>query len=318
MRVVFMGTPSFSATILSYLSEQHEVVGVFTRPDTVRSRGKKLLPSPVKEVSLNLGIPVYECTSFAKDSEAFNALKALNPEVVVVAAFSVLLPKSVLDLPKYGCVNVHASLLPRWRGAAPVERAILAGDRQAGVCIMKMEEGLDTGDYCIERSCDIGSFTAEELTSELAELGSQALLTCLEHLELGASLWIKQDENKVTYASKIEKGELDIDPSYKGKFAQACVQASSESHPCRCFLAGKEVALIKTRLCDEADEAITATIAPGEVVFAAKCLYIGLSQGVLEVLLLKPSGKKVMDGKSFAAGIQGIKNGGFTWEGING
>ncbi|MGN0301913.1 MAG: methionyl-tRNA formyltransferase [Anaerotardibacter sp.] len=193
MRVVFMGTPSFSATILSYLSEQHEVVGVFTRPDTVRSRGKKLVPSPVKEVACELGIPVFECTSFSKDPGSFQALESLNPDVVVVAAFSVLLPKSVLDLPKYGCINVHASLLPRWRGAAPVERAILAGDANAGVCIMKMEEGLDTGDYCIERSMEIGNFTAEELTQELAELGSRALLTCLEHLELGSSLWVPQD-----------------------------------------------------------------------------------------------------------------------------
>ena len=146
MRVVFMGTPDFAASILIELKEQHDVVAVYTRADAVRGRGKKLVPSPVKEVALGANIPVFEPRTLRDEAEV-ERLRALDPDVICVAAYGMILPQAVLDIPKHGCLNVHASLLPKYRGAAPIERAILNGDDEAGVCIMRMEAGLDTGDY---------------------------------------------------------------------------------------------------------------------------------------------------------------------------
>ena len=316
MRVVFMGTPVFAATILEYLVDQHEVVGVFTRPDAVRSRGKTLIPSPVKEIALKNNLTVFEYSSL-KSAEAQEALKELNPEIICVAAYGALLPESVLSLPIHGCVNVHASLLPRWRGAAPIERAILAGDKEAGVCIMRMDEGLDTGDYCISRSMEIGTLNSEELTDELAQLGASALLVALDHIEKGVVSWIQQDESQVTYANKITKGELALDPSLSCLEALRRVQASSASHPSKCVIAGKTVTLISARMYDEASQGLSLNLEQGRVAFVAKRLFIGFEEGILEVLTLKPDGKKVMDAQSFAQGIQGIKKEGADWCGIN-
>ena len=316
MRVVFMGTPVFAATILEYLVDQHEVVGVFTRPDAVRGRGKTLIPSPVKESALKNNLTVFEYSSL-KSEEAQEALKKLNPEIICVAAYGALLPESVLSLPVHGCVNVHASLLPRWRGAAPIERAILAGDKEAGVCIMRMDAGLDTGDYCISRSIEIGSLNSEELTDELAQLGASALLVALDHIDKGIVSWIKQDEAQVTYANKITKGELALDPSLTCLEALRRVQASSASHPSKCVIAGKTVTFINARMYDEASQGLSLNLEQGRVAFVAKRLFIGFTEGILEVLTLKPDGKKVMDAQSFAQGIQGIKKEGADWCGIN-
>lgn len=316
MRVVFMGTPVFAATILEYLVDKHEVVGVFTRPDAVRGRGKTLIPSSVKEIALKNNLAVFEYSSL-KSEEAQEALKELNPEIICVAAYGALLPESVLSLPDHGCVNVHASLLPRWRGAAPIERAILAGDEEAGVCIMRMDEGLDTGDYCISRSMEIGTLNSEELTDELAQLGASALLVALDHIEKGVVSWIQQDESQVTYANKITKGELALDPSLTCLEALRRVQASSASHPSKCAIAGKTVTLISARIYDEASQGLSLNLEQGRVAFVAKRLFIGFEEGILEVLSLKPDGKKVMDAQSFAQGIQGIKKEGADWRGIN-
>ena len=144
MRVVFMGTPAFAATILDDLAEQHDVAAVYTRPDAVRGRGKRLEPSPVKAAAERRGLRVLTPRTL-RDEAAQRELASFAPDVICVAAYGAILPKEVLDIPRFGCLNVHASLLPRWRGAAPIERAILAGDEEAGVCIMRMEVGLDTG-----------------------------------------------------------------------------------------------------------------------------------------------------------------------------
>ncbi len=315
MRIVFMGTPYFASVVLEYLASQHEVVGVFTRPDAVRSRGRTSLPSPVKEVAHHFDLPVYEYTSF-KDNDALEVLRALDPEVICVAAYSALLPQEVLSLPKMGCLNVHASLLPRWRGAAPIERAILAGDRQSGVCIMRMEAGLDTGDYCVARSMDIGSLSADELTAELADLGAAALLSALQHGELGVLDWTPQDGEGVTYAHKLEKGELNVDPSLSAREGRLRIQASGESHPSRAVLADRSVTLLKARETSDSDEILTEDMQPGDLRFSAKRLFIAFSNGVLEILSLKPDGKKPMEARAFAAGIQGIKTQTLTWRGL--
>lgn len=312
MRVVFMGTPKIAATVLDYLCAQHEVVGVFTRPDAVRGRGKKLVPTPVKEIALSKDIPVVEATSF-KDDEVFDALCAFKPDVICVVAFGVLLPKRVLDLPRYGCLNVHASLLPRWRGAAPIQRAILAGDKTTGVSIMRMDEGLDTGSYCVNRSIEIGTMNAEELTDELSYLGASSLLVALEHIELGSVLWIDQDESQVTYAEKLAKGELDIVPEDACEIALRKIAASDASHSSRCVIDGKTCQILRAHLCE--DLSCLDGAKPGAVLYCSKELYLVLSDGAICLDKVKAEGKKEMDGRAFASGIQGIKSGLITWSG---
>ncbi len=314
MRVVFMGTPEFAAVILGFVAEQHEVTGVFTRPDAVNSRGNKKLPSAVKKTALELLLPIFEYDSF-KEDQAFDDLLACKPEVIVVAAYGCILPKKVLELPKYGCLNIHASDLPRWRGAAPIERAILAGDECVGVCVMRMEEGLDTGDFCINRTMDIADLGADDLTMRLADLGASAILCALSHEEAGLSTWVEQDESKVTYANKIQKGELDISPDDSLVVIRRKVQASGSSHSSRCIIANKSVTVIKGRPASEDDKNLLEGLNTGDVRFIAKRLFIQASDGSYEILKLKPDGKNTMDAKAFAAGIQNIKKGGYTWEG---
>ena len=178
MRVVYMGTPDFSATILEELAAHHEVTAVYTRPDAVRGRGKKLVPSPVKELAERLGLPVLTPRTL-RDEAVQAELASFEPEAICVAAYGALLPREVLELPPHGCLNVHGSLLPRWRGAAPIERAILAGDPETGVSIMEMEEGLDTGPYCVQRSIPIAGLRSPVLSDVRAVLGVRALLTAL-------------------------------------------------------------------------------------------------------------------------------------------
>lgn len=312
MRVVFMGTPPFAATILRYLADQHDVVGVFTRPDTVRARGKELVASPVKNVALQLGLPVFEFHSL-RSRDAHEELEHLAPDVICVAAYGALLPAEVLELPPYGCLNVHASLLPRWRGAAPIERAILAGDDEVGVCVMKMEEGLDTGDFTVVRSLEPGDMNTEELTCELADLGASALLVVLQQMELGSISWTKQDELSATYAEKIAKDELNVHPSLEAGQVLRQVRASSMHHPAKCQIAGKDVTLVRVALPEPAIVEALSAFSPGSVVFQHKRLYLICADGGVEVLEVKPAGKTVMSGDAFACGLQGIKQGGLTW-----
>lgn len=316
MRVVFMGTPHFAEVILqSLINSKHEIVGVVTRPDAVRGRGKSLVSSPVKVLALSHEIPVLECSSFKSD-EAMSALEDFRPDVICVAAFGALLPKSVLELPRLGCLNVHGSLLPRWRGAAPVERAILAGDSETGIGIMRMEEGLDTGDTCATRKVPVDAKSASLLSDELARVGGTTLVEVLDVLTSGNQLsWLPQSDRTVTYAHKIEKGELDIDPSLDRTQAYRHIQASSDNHPARCVVAQKPLTVLKAALpCD----AHVPDLSAGEVAFQAKRLFLGCADGVLELVRVKPDGKKEMEAKAFAAGIQGIKQGGITWGGYHG
>lgn len=313
MRVVFMGTPEISAAILDELAEHERLVGVYTRPDAVRGRGKGLVPSPVKEVALRRGIPVHETKSL-RDAEVQAGLSALEPDVVCVAAFGAILPPEVLAIPRFGCLNVHASLLPRWRGAAPVERAILAGDERTGVSIMRMEEGLDTGDYCLEREVEVGDKDLAQLTSELASVGAAALVEALDRLESGDLEWTAQDESRMSYASKIGKRELWLSPDDGAEAALRKVRASNAAHPSRLVIAGRPSTMLAASCPDEAAARLAEGIGPGEVRFAAKRLLLGCADGAIEARSIKPDGKKPMDGPSFAAGVQGIKREGARWE----
>lgn len=318
MRVVFMGTPKLAADILVEIAQQHEVVCVYTRPDAVRGRGAKLEPSPVKAAAERLGIPVRTATSL-RDAEEQAHLAELAPDAICVAAYGCILPREVLEIPRYGCLNVHASLLPRWRGAAPIERAILAGDEQTGVCIMRMEEGLDTGPYCVRRATEVEGKSAAELTDELANLGARALLTGLSVVEQGGAEWTFQDDAAATYAEKLAKDELYPDPAEPAAAMVRKVLASSEAHPARAVIAGRSATVERVALPDdERSAALCDGLEQGAVRFAAKRLFLGTGDGAVEVLSLKPDGKKSMDARAFAAGVQGIKAGGCTWGRVDG
>lgn len=318
MRVVFMGTPKLAADILVEIAQQHEVVCVYTRPDAVRGRGAKLEPSSVKAAAERLGIPVRTATSL-RDAEEQAHLAELVPDAICVAAYGCILPREVLEIPRYGCLNVHASLLPRWRGAAPIERAILAGDEQTGVCIMRMEEGLDTGPYCVRRATEVEGKSAAELTDELANLGARALLTGLSVVEQGGAEWTFQDDAAATYAEKLAKDELYPDPAEPAAAMVRKVLASSEAHPARAVIAGRSATVERVALPDdERAAALCDGLEQGAVRFAAKRLFLGTGDGAVEVLSLKPDGKKSMDARAFAAGVQGIKAGGCTWGRVDG
>lgn len=315
MRVVFMGTPDLAARILCTLAERHDVAAVFTRADAVRGRGNKAVPSPVKVAAQNRGIPVYSPASL-KDGEVLSLLRGIGPQAICVAAYGMMIPREILGLPQFGCLNVHASLLPRWRGAAPIERAVLAGDEWAGVCIMRMEETLDTGDYCLASSVEIGRKDAASLSAELADLGGHALADALDALEQGRSIeWAVQDEEKAVYAHKIGKGELDLDPMESAVDADRKVRAASDSHPARAIIAGKQVSVLQAVPCE--DEALASDLEyllPGQARYYQKKLFLRCGDGLLQLLRLRPSGKSDMDAASFAAGIQGSKKNILAWE----
>lgn len=313
MRIVFMGTPSLAATVLQALAKQHEVVGVFTRPDAVRGRGKKLVGSPVKDAANELGLEVHTPLTL-KDDQTISLVRELAPDAICVAAYGALLPKEVLDIPQYGCLNVHTSLLPRWRGAAPIERAILARDEMAGVCIMKMQEGLDTGPYCLCESIPIGRKYVNELAGDLANAGAAALCDALDKIQAGTAEWTEQGDDGVTYASKIQKGELDCVPTDSVEAAQAKVRAASDSHPSRIVIADRQLAVEEASVVsDDAVIKAVGDMQAGEATSAMKRLFIAFDDGVLELERVKPAGKKSMDGRSFVAGVQGMKGAKIAW-----
>lgn len=218
MRVVFMGTPDFAVKSLdAVLKAGHEVKGVITQPDRPKGRGKKMLPPPVKERALQLGLPFYQPQS-VKDEAFLALLKRLEAEVIVVAAYGRILPQSVLELPLFGCINVHGSLLPQYRGAAPIQRAILNGDKETGVTIMQMAAGMDTGDILLKKAVPIGeNDTTGQLFERLAYLGGELLVDALEALAAGRLQREKQNEAEATYAPMLSKTDEIIDwqkPAY--------------------------------------------------------------------------------------------------------
>lgn len=219
MRVIFAGTPEFARLAYEAIAKAgHEVPLVLTQPDRPSGRGLKLTPSPVKQEALAQGAQVLQPQSLRLDGkypdearQVQQVLQALAPDVMVVAAYGLILPQWVLDLPKYGCLNIHASLLPRWRGAAPIQRAIEAGDAQTGVAIMQMDAGLDTGDVLLEKRIDITDQTAAVLHDQLAEMGAECIIAVLGKLGTGELKAVPQPEVGVTYAAKLEKSEAPID-----------------------------------------------------------------------------------------------------------
>lgn len=325
MRIVFMGTPQFAVPSCEALlglrsakdNSKHEVVLVVTRPDAVRSRGKRREPSPVKLCALAHGLPVLETSKVPR--EVIDQIRALAPDIIVVAAYGAMLPDELLALPRLGCINVHASLLPRWRGAAPLQRAILAGDTRAGVSIMRIVSELDAGPFCLQKDLAIGSSSADELTQRVAELGADGLLEALDAIEGGCVQWTEQDPTQVTYAHKIKKAEMLLDPAASAAENTLRVQASTDAAPARVCIAGKPLRAFAARTVNEDDlSSPTGMYAagvvaghPGEVFIDKGRVFLGCTQGVFEILELRPDGKKTMPAKAWA---QGIRDRNSSWE----
>ena len=226
LRIVFAGTPDFAARHLAaLLSSEHEVIAVYTQPDRPAGRGKKLTASPVKNIALENNIPVYQPENFKSD-EAKQELADLNADIMVVVAYGLLLPQAVLDTPRLGCINVHGSILPRWRGAAPIQRSIWAGDKETGVTIMQMDIGLDTGDMLSIATLPIESTdTSASMYEKLAGLGPDALVECLADIASGKAVAEKQDDELANYAKKLSKEEAKIDWNDSAEHIERCVRA---------------------------------------------------------------------------------------------
>lgn len=294
MRIVFMGTPGFAVPSLRALAGAHDVGLVLTRPDAVRGRGKRLEPSAVKAAATELGIDVLETKRIT--DEVMDAIRAAEPDVIVVAAFGCILPDAVLTAAPLGCVNVHASSLPRWRGAAPIQRAILSGDARAGVSIMRVVHDLDAGAYCRQADVEVGEKSCPQVMGELAELGARELLTALDQMADGTAVWVEQDESKATYAKKIEKAEMLLDPAASALDNRRRVQTSLDAAPARMAVAGKGVRVLAARVAEEG-------VAQGEVLVRHGRVIAGCADGAIELLRVKPDGKREMEASAWAAGL---------------
>lgn len=296
MRLVFMGTPDFAAEILEACLAVHEVAAVYTRPDAVSGRGSSLRPSPVKQLAESYGVPVLQPRTL-RDTAEQQVLRDLAPETIVVAAFGLILPRAVLEIPPFGCVNVHASLLPRWRGAAPVQRAILAGDELTGVSIMRMEEGLDTGPYDSIATVAIDDLDAAELTRRLAEAGAAALLGTLDRIETGTVEWVSQDESLATYAEKLTRADVTLAQSDAVATALRKIRASGPQAASKISVDGRGVTLLEAH-------AAKRSLPAGRVFVAPDGLDLGLGDGAVRVVRLKPDGKGEMDAAAWARGAR--------------
>lgn len=291
LRIIFAGTPDFAARHLdALLSSKHQVVGVFTQPDRPAGRGNKLTASPVKVLAEHHGLPVYQPKSL-RPAEAQEQVAALNADVMVVVAYGLILPQAVLDMPRLGCLNVHGSLLPRWRGAAPIQRALWAGDLSTGVTIMQMDAGLDTGAMLHKIACPIlPQDTSATLYAKLAELGPRGLLETLTLLADGQIAAEPQDDTLATYAEKLSKEEARLDWQLSAAQLERCVRAFNP-WPVSYFIVDEQP--VKVWKCQASDA--THQSQPGTILHAdKKGIQVATSDGVLTILELQPAGKKAM------------------------
>lgn len=293
MKVAFMGTPDFSVPALDALVEAgHEILAVYTQPPRPAGRGKKDRPSPVQARAEALGLPVRHPASLRPQEEK-DAFAALGADVGVVVAYGLILPRAILDAPQHGCLNIHASLLPRWRGAAPIHRAIMAGDSETGICIMQMEAGLDTGPVLLREATPIGpEDTTADLHDRLAAMGGRMISDTLTRL--GALDSEIQPDEGVTYAEKIDKAEARIDWTRPAKEVDRKIRGLSPFPGAWCDVAGERVKLLRSRLADGSG-------APGAVLngFTIAC-----GAGAVEILQAQRQGKRPMAAAEILRGLE--------------
>ena len=295
MRIIFAGTPPFAAAALEALADAgHDIPLVLTQPDRPAGRGMKLTSSAVKQAALARGLPVYQPASL-KTPEAQAELRAADADVMVVAAYGLILPQAVLDLPRFGCLNIHASLLPRWRGAAPIQRAILAGDHETGITIMQMDAGLDTGAMLAKTPVPIlETDTAASLHDTLAVAGARAIVEALEHYSTLVPQ--AQDDSRATYAAKLSKEEARLDWNQLADVLARAVRAYNPAPGAWTLLDGAPLKIW-------AAQAVAGAGHPGEVLRAeAEQLVIACGSGALALQAIQPAGGKRMPAAAFLAG----------------
>jgi methionyl-tRNA formyltransferase len=302
LRIAFAGTPQFALPALrALLSSQHQLVGVLTQPDRPAGRGRELRASPIKLLAAEHHLPVAQPETL-KTAEGRAALHGWSPDLLVVVAYGLILPPAVLLMPRMGCLNIHGSVLPRWRGAAPIQRAVLAGDAETGVTIMQLDEGLDTGPVLLERRRPIGLHdTAGDLHDALAELGAAALLEAIEGLSTGQLLPRAQSAEGVTYAAKIDKSEARIDWTGSAVQLDRQIRAFNPWPVAETRLAGESLRLLRARVAEpRAREA-----APGTVLgLAEDGLRVACGEGVLAVGELQRAGKRPVSARDFANAVR--------------
>ncbi len=294
MKIVYMGTPDFAVPALEKLAAAHEVAAVFTQPDKPVGRKQILTPPDVKVCAEKLHIPVCQPKSM-KTEEALALLKSYAPDVVVVAAYGQILPKAVLDVPRLGCVNIHGSLLPKYRGAAPIQQAVLDGETVTGVTTMLMDVGLDTGDILMKKETPIGeNETSAELFDRLAVLGGELILETLDALEKGEITPQKQDSSLATHTSKIDKSRCPVDFTKPAREIHNQIRGLYSWPVATAEIGGKRVKIHRARMADGSGK-------PGEIL-SVRPLVIACGEGAIEILELQPEGKKKMTAEAFAAG----------------
>ena len=310
MRVVFMGTPEFAVPSLRALLDRHEVALVISRPDRPAGRGLSLRRSPVAEVAEAAGVQL-ELPASVRGPELLGRVDAAAPEVVVVAAFGRILPPALLQVGRHGAINIHASLLPRWRGASPIAAAVLAGDEETGVSIMRMEEGLDTGPVLLQRRTPIGRReTTGELTARLAELGADALVEGLDRIEAGDAAFTPQDEGAVTLAPPVRKSDGDLSWDLEAAQIERAVRAYDPWPGVRLPLAGEPVRVLRARPLP-AWTADGPQRAPGDVVEVGSAgITVMAADGPLLLEVLQAPGKKAMPAAEYARGRRDLEVGG--------
>lgn len=299
LKLIFAGTPEFAACHLRALLEsEHDVIAVYTQPDRPAGRGKKLTPSAVKQLALENDIPVFQPVSL-KNEDAQKELAALNADVMVVVAYGLLLPKAVLDTPKHGCINVHGSILPRWRGAAPIQRAIEAGDKHSGVTIMQMDVGLDTGDMLLKKECDIlPNDTSADLHDRLCDIGPPALIETLTHIAKGTITPEKQNDELSNYASKIEKAEAEIHWHESGDTVVRKILAFNPFPVAFTLLNNDRVKIHKAHVANNNTQRT-----PGECFIKNGELLVQAADGQISIERIQMPGKKAMSAADFLNGF---------------
>lgn len=307
LRIIFAGTPEFAAEHLkALLGSRHQVIAVYSQPDRPAGRGKKLTASPVKEVALAHQIPVYQPINF-KSPEAVAELADLNADLMIVVAYGLILPKAVLETPRLGCINVHASILPRWRGAAPIQRAIEAGDSETGVTIMQMDVGLDTGDMLIKAFCPIlPEDTGASLHDKLIAIGSPALLEALDQLQAGSTRPEKQDDSLSNYAPKLSKEEAALDWNLPAATLERRVRAFNPFPVAHTKPVGAgDDQRIRVWAASVSDQNTTAV--PGSITqVTEQGLWVSCNQGQLILEQLQLPGKKAMKVSEILRGHPGL------------
>ncbi|QUM87408.1 methionyl-tRNA formyltransferase [Moritella sp. 36] len=291
LRIIFAGTPDFAAKHLSaLLNSEHEVIAVYSQPDRPAGRGKKLKPSDVKQLAVSHDIPVYQPVSL-RNEEAQQELAALNADLMVVVAYGLILPQVVLDTPRLGCINVHGSLLPRWRGAAPIQRAIWAGDAETGVTIMQMDIGLDTGAMLHKVTCPIADDeTSASLYDKLAELGPQGLLETLTQISNNTAVAEVQDDEQANYAAKLSKEEANINWTQSAVAIERQIRAFNPWPVSYTQIAEQNVKVWQANATEDVTDA-----QPGTVLTATKQgIQVATGNGILTLLNLQLAGKKAM------------------------